>query len=96
MTRTTFGLRTRVLSRFGALAGAAALVAGLTPATSTIGAAAATTQQTYLVLAKQENVSARLLSQLRLQGGTIVAESSDEDGTVFSARLPRLQAEARA
>ena len=31
-----------------------------------------------------------------MHGGTIVAESSDEDGTVFSARLPRLPAEARA
>ncbi len=31
-----------------------------------------------------------------MHGGTMVAESSDEDGTVFSAHLPRLQAEARA
>jgi hypothetical protein len=31
-----------------------------------------------------------------MHGGTIVAESSDEDGTVFSARLPRIAAEARA
>jgi signal transduction histidine kinase len=31
-----------------------------------------------------------------MHGGTIVAESSEEDGTVFSARLPRAQAEARA
>jgi subtilisin family serine protease len=81
MTRTFSGLRTRLLARFGALAGAAALVAGLTPATSTIGAAAATTQQTYIVLAKQESVSARLLTQLRAQGGTIVA-SYDAIGVV--------------
>ncbi|MDQ6711903.1 MAG: S8 family serine peptidase [Candidatus Dormibacteraeota bacterium] len=81
MTRTFFGLRARVVARFGALAGTAALVVGLTPATSTIGAAAATTQRTYLVLAKQENVSARLLSQLRAQGGTIVA-SYDAIGVV--------------
>src|ERR1700736_2635641 len=73
MTRTFFGLRTRIVARFSAIAGAAALVAGLTPITSTIGAAAATTPQTYIVLAKQENVSARLLSQLQLQGGTVVA-----------------------
>jgi signal transduction histidine kinase len=25
-----------------------------------------------------------------MHGGTIVAESSDQDGTVFSARLPRI------
>jgi lantibiotic leader peptide-processing serine protease len=81
MTRTFFGLRTRVLARFSAIAGAAALVAGLTPITSTIGAAAATTPQTYIVLAKQENVSARLLSQLQLQGGTVVA-SYDAIGVV--------------
>ena len=81
MTRTFFGLRARLLARFSALAGAAALVVGLTPATSTIGAAAATTSQTYIVLAKQENVSARLLSQLQLQGGTIVA-SYDAIGVV--------------
>ena len=31
-----------------------------------------------------------------MHGGTMVAESSDEGGTVFSARLPRMQAEARA
>ena len=31
-----------------------------------------------------------------MHGGSMVAESSDKDGTVFSARLPRLQAEARA
>ncbi|HEX9397345.1 MAG TPA: sensor histidine kinase [Burkholderiales bacterium] len=31
-----------------------------------------------------------------MHDGTMVAESSDEDGTVFSAHLPRLQAEARA
>ena len=31
-----------------------------------------------------------------MHGGTMAVESSDEDGTVFSARLPRLQAEARA
>jgi signal transduction histidine kinase len=30
-----------------------------------------------------------------LHGGTIVAESSDEAGTVFKARLPRIPAEAR-
>ena len=30
-----------------------------------------------------------------MHGGTMVAESSDSDGTVFSARLPRMQAEAR-
>ena len=30
-----------------------------------------------------------------MHGGTIVAESSDDDGTVFSAHLPRAQAEAR-
>ena len=81
MTRTFFGLRARVFARFSALAGAAALVVGVTPATSTIGASAATTPQTYIVLAKQENVSARLLSQLRLQGGTIVA-SYDAIGVV--------------
>src|ERR1700736_306716 len=81
MTRTFFGLRTRILPRFSAIAGAAALVVGVTPATSTIGASAATTPQTYIVLAKQENVSARLLSQLRLQGGTIVA-SYDAIGVV--------------
>ena len=28
-------------------------------------------------------------------GGTIVAESSEENGTVFSARLPRSQADLR-
>jgi len=77
MTRTFFGLRTRVLARFSAIAGTAALVAGLTPITSTIGAAAATTPQTYIVLAKQENVSTRLLSQLQLQGGTIVASYAE-------------------
>src|SRR3979411_1826232 len=81
MTRTFFGLRARLLARFSALAGATALVVGLTPATSTIGAAAGTTQQTYIVLAKQETVSARLLSQLRLPGGTIVA-SYDAIGVV--------------
>ncbi|HKV31252.1 MAG TPA: S8 family serine peptidase [Candidatus Dormibacteraeota bacterium] len=80
MTRTVFGLRTPVFARFGALAGAVAVVVGLTPATS-IAADAATTSQTYIVLAKQENVSARLLSQLRLQGGTIVA-SYDAIGVV--------------
>lgn len=31
-----------------------------------------------------------------MHGGTMVAESSDDGGTVFSARLPRMQAEARA
>jgi signal transduction histidine kinase len=31
-----------------------------------------------------------------MHGGSMAAESSDEDGTVFSAHLPRLQAEARA
>jgi signal transduction histidine kinase len=31
-----------------------------------------------------------------MHGGTMAVESSDEDGTVFSARLPRMQAEARA
>src|SRR5256885_11354378 len=31
-----------------------------------------------------------------MHGGTMVAESSDEGGTVFSARLPRMQAEAGA
>ena len=31
-----------------------------------------------------------------MHGGTIVAKSSNEDGTVFSARLPRARAEARA
>ena len=31
-----------------------------------------------------------------MHGGTMVAESSEADGTVFSARLPRAQAEARA
>jgi signal transduction histidine kinase len=31
-----------------------------------------------------------------MYGGTIVAESSDEDGTVFSARLPRARAPAHA
>jgi hypothetical protein len=81
MTRTLFGLRARVLARSSAIAGAAALLAGLTPITSTIGADAATTSQTYIVLAKQENVSARLLSQLQLQGGTIVA-SYDAIGVV--------------
>ena len=81
MMRMFFGLRTRVLARFSALAGAAALVAGITPITSTVGADAASTSQTYIVLAKQENVSARLLSQLRLQGGTIVA-SYDAIGVV--------------
>jgi signal transduction histidine kinase len=30
-----------------------------------------------------------------MHGGTMAAESSDEHGTVFSARLPRLQAEAQ-
>jgi signal transduction histidine kinase len=30
-----------------------------------------------------------------MHGGTMVAESSDENGTVFSARLPRFSAEAR-
>jgi lantibiotic leader peptide-processing serine protease len=80
MTRTFFGLRARVLARFSAIAGAAALVAGITPIT-TVGANAASTSQTYIVLAKQENVSARLLSQLRLQGGTIVA-SYDAIGVV--------------
>jgi subtilisin family serine protease len=81
MTRTFFGLRARVLARFSAIAGSAALVAGITPITSTVGADAASTSQTYIVLAKQENVSARLLSQLRLQGGTIVA-SYDAIGVV--------------
>ena len=76
MTRTFFGLRARVLARFSAIAGAAALVAGITPIT-TVGANAASTSQTYIVLAKQENVSARLLSQLRLQGGTIVASYAE-------------------
>jgi len=33
---------------------------------------------------------------VRMHGGTIVAESSDQDGTVFSARLPRIAAQARA
>jgi len=81
MTRTFFGLRARVVARFSAIAGAAALVAGITPITSTVGANAASTSQTYIVLAKQENVTARLLSQLRLQGGTIVA-SYDAIGVV--------------
>ena len=81
MTRTFFGMRARALARFSAIAGAAALVAGITPITSTVGADAASTSQTYIVLAKQENVSARLLSQLRLQGGTIVA-SYDAIGVV--------------
>jgi signal transduction histidine kinase len=31
-----------------------------------------------------------------MHGGTIDVESSEEDGTVFSARLPRMQPEARA
>ena len=31
-----------------------------------------------------------------MHGGTIVAESSDRDGTIFSARLPRIAAAARA
>jgi signal transduction histidine kinase len=31
-----------------------------------------------------------------MHGGTIVAESSDEDGTVFSARLPRVPGPARS
>ncbi len=31
-----------------------------------------------------------------MHGGTMMAESSEGDGTVFSARLPRAQAEARA
>ena len=30
-----------------------------------------------------------------MHGGTIVAESSQENGTVFSARLPRSQAGVR-
>jgi len=82
MTRTFFGLRARVVARFGALAGAAALVVGLTPATSIIGADAATAPQTYIVLAKQETVSAQLLSRLQLQGATIVA-SYDAIGVVL-------------
>jgi signal transduction histidine kinase len=31
-----------------------------------------------------------------MHGGTVVAESSAEDGTIFSASLPRMRAEARA
>ena len=31
-----------------------------------------------------------------MHGGTLAAESSEEDGTVFSAHLPRMRAEARA
>ena len=82
MTRTYFGLRTRVLARFSALAGAVALVVGLTPITSTVASASAA-PQTYIVLAKQETVSARLLNQLRQQGGTIVA-SYDAIGVVIA------------
>src|ERR1700738_334512 len=82
MTRTFFGLRARVVARFGALAGAAALVVGLARATSIIGADAATAPQTYIVLAKQETVSAQLLSRLQLQGATIVASYDAMRGVV--------------
>ncbi len=94
MMRTLFGLRTRLLARFTAIAGAATLVAGLTPITSTIGAAASSTAKTYLVLAKQENVSARLISQLSLDGATIVA-SYDAIGVVI-ARTADAQFATRA
>ena len=95
MTRTFFGLRARVLARFSALAGAAALVVGLTPATSTIGAAAAT-QQTYIVLAKQETVSAHLLSQLRASGATVVASYAEIGVVIVKAGDTQFVTRAKA